>query len=84
MTRKIANIYTRRDAMHEATRRFRAGNDAGDGYAWEMPRAAAQILTAEDDSEVSVYQLADGSEVAVGDVHGPWAVQITPAREVSQ
>ena len=26
--RKIANIYARRDAMHEAIRRFRAGNDA--------------------------------------------------------
>ena len=78
-TRKIANIYARRDAMHEAVNRFRAGNNAGNGYAWEMPRVAAQILAAETDTEVSVYRLADGSEVAVGDVDGPWAVTITPA-----
>lgn len=77
--RKIADIYARRDAMHEAVIRFRAGNDAGNGFAWEMPRAASQILAAETDTEVSVYRLADGSEVAVGDVNGPWAVIITPA-----
>ena len=89
-TRKIANIYSYRDAMREACRRWADGNDAGKGYPWEMPRAAAHVLDAAhvlgaaNGTEVDVYALPDGSEVAVGDANGPWAVEITPAREATR
>lgn len=82
--RKIANISSYRDAMREACRRWDDGNDAGKGYPWEMPRAAAHFLGATNGTEVDVYALPDGSEVAVGDANGPWAVEITPGREATR
>lgn len=85
-TRKIANIYARRDAMHEALRRFHVEAAFGHGEPWtERDELAVEdgqataILTAQSTSEVTVYQFDDGREFAVGDVHGPWAVEITPA-----
>lgn len=78
--RKIADIYARRDAMHEAVIRFRAGNDAGIGYDWTREGGLRErILAAATDTEVDVYLYPDGSEVAVGNAGGPWAVEITPA-----
>jgi predicted signal transduction protein with EAL and GGDEF domain len=75
----IADIYGRRDAMAEAVARWQAGNNAGEGYVPDDELADAEcILRAENTDEVDVYRLADGTEIAVADAHGPWAVTITP------
>jgi hypothetical protein len=75
---KIADYHTRDDAMAAAVARWCAGNDAGAGF---VPRAeldgAQLILRAINDTEVDVYATSDGREIAVGDVYGPWAVDIT-------
>lgn len=76
---RIQDISNVRDAKEEAKIRYTAGNDAGDGYAWEDRDDVRIVVRAENDTEVSVYALPDGSEVAVGGSNGPWAVTITRA-----
>jgi hypothetical protein len=73
----IHSIYSRRDAMAEACRRWDEGNNAGAGYEIDVEdlEGAEQILTAENDREVDVY-IIDGKEVGVGDVYGLWAVTL--------
>lgn len=75
----ISEIYSRNDAMKSALELWRDGNNAGDGWAIEDEELedGRQILFAQSSDEVDVYVMPDGSEIAVGDAHGPWAVTIT-------
>jgi hypothetical protein len=75
---KIAEFRTRDAAMTTAVARWCAGNDAGVGFAIGAELEGAQlVLRAVNDTEVDVYATPDGREIAVGDVYGPWAVDIT-------
>jgi hypothetical protein len=75
---KISDIYSAREAMTEAVRRWVAGNNNGSGYEIEQDdlAAAEQILSAGNDKEVDVYIL-DGREVGVAESYGAlWAVDL--------
>lgn len=78
MTTTITEMLINRDAaMAEAVRRWTDGNNSGDGYepgSWL--EEATLILRARTNTEVDVYRLPDGREVAVADVNGPWAVDM--------
>jgi hypothetical protein len=75
---KITEFRTREGAMDAAVARWCAGNNAGAGFAPGSELDGAQlILRASSDQEVDVYLLPDDREIAVADVYGPWAVDIT-------
>lgn len=75
---RISSYYSRNDAMQAAVERWQRGNDAGEGFAPGAELEGAEvILRAANDNEVDVYAASDGREIAVGDVYGPWAVDIT-------
>jgi len=69
---------------------WKIGNNAGEGYAVgiaadhntvdELGAYLGELIyPAQNTSDVAVYRHADGRLVAVGDSHGPWAVDVTPA-----
>lgn len=70
------------NSAHEAAvSRWTVGNNAGEGFAPsdEFLAACSRVLVAQNDQQVDVYASDDGTEVAVGDANGPWAVIITPS-----
>jgi hypothetical protein len=78
---RIADYFARNEAMAEAVARWDRGRDSGEGFAPEWNKidikGAARVLAAANDNEVDVYLLTDGREIAVANVYGPWAVDIT-------
>jgi len=62
--------------QQDATRAFELGNAAGQGRPWYgAPLGAEQHVVARTQDEVSTWQLADGSIVAVRK-NGGWAITI--------
>lgn len=85
----IRHIHDRHEAMHQALRRWSNGHENGESYRVGEPVdndpndleddvGGELLLEARDAKEVAVYRMADGSEVAVAIVNGPFAVVITP------
>ncbi len=89
-TTPIRDIDDRREAMHEALRRWSDGYENGavrpvgepgdDVNELDEDVGGELVLDAQNDREVAVYRRPDGSELAVAAVDRPQAVEITPAQ----
>ena len=64
---------------------WRAGNDAGEGFAVGEDGESVNEMTQElghliinglDNNGVAVYADGDGNETIVADANGPWAVRV--------
>ena len=81
--RRVQNIRDRREAIAEVRRRFDVGSRDGLGQAWDLrtfePQITYLLMSESMGSDLVVYGMKDGSEIAVDKVHGRCAVTITPA-----
>jgi len=74
---RINEIPTQNEAEAAAIERWRAGHDRGAGFApTDVEMANDRRILAS--NTVNVYLQPDGSEIAVADANGPWAVIIAP------
>lgn len=80
--RRIADIPDVTAAVDEARRRWRIGNDSGEGFAWDIYQRASILCVAP--CGMIVYALPDGSEVVVCRSNGLWGVEVSPATSAAE